>query len=240
MDLSIVIPVYNEESKIQTDIQEADKFLTSSHLSGEILIIDDGSKDRSVQMAREVLSSIDAQCQIVEIQHNQGKGHAVRTGVKLSKGTYVMFADSGYCVDYKHALDGLKFIQKDDYDIAHGSRKLSKSIIKLPQPFIRQITSRLFRLYAITIMGIPSSFTDTQCGFKLYKGDVARELFKECHCNGFSFDVEVILRALAKGYRIVEFPIEWICDHDSRLHVIEVSKRVLAEFKQIKNSLDSP
>jgi dolichyl-phosphate beta-glucosyltransferase len=122
-------------------------------------------------------------------------------------------------------------------DIAHGSRKLLQSDIQKDQPWRRRACARLFRWAASKMLTLPAGLSDTQCGFKVYRGDVARKLYSRCTTDGFMFDVEVILRAQRADYRIQEFPVEWVCDLDSRLSVVRTPWPVLRELIAIKRQL---
>jgi dolichyl-phosphate beta-glucosyltransferase len=234
MDLSIIVPVFNESRKIARDIEAASAFLMSHGLKGEIIIVDDGSGDGTSEAARAAQVSKEIQLRIMRYDPHRGKGFAVRTGIAASTGTYVMFADSGGCVPYHYALTALQMLKNGDCDIAHGSRKLKQSRIHLPQPWLRRAYSKFFRWFIIVAMKVPATLTDTQCGFKIYRGDVARELYGACRTDGFMFDVEIILRALQRQFRIKEFSIEWTADPDSRTTQTLDVKELLAELLMIK------
>lgn len=240
MNLSIVIPVFEEQKKIKRDILAAAEFLTAHQLAGEIIVVDDGSRDATAAVAGSVATPPGAQLKVIRYQQNKGKGFAVRTGIAASQSVYVMFADSGLCVPYQNASRGLNLLQNGVCEIAHASRKLRASTIVKPQSWPRRLSARWFLWLARHWMKIPPHLTDTQCGFKIYRGDVARELYAECRTDGFIFDLEIILRALLKGYRIREFPIEWTCDHDSRLSLTRSPARILTEMKTIKQVLKTP
>jgi dolichyl-phosphate beta-glucosyltransferase len=238
MDLSIIIPVFEESGKIARDIEAASAFLTEHHLASEIIVVDDGSRDDTALIAETAAVAPDVQLKVIRYEQNQGKGFAVRTGVKESRGDFVMFADSGLCVPYHQALRGLSLIKSGACEIAHGSRKLKASQIIKPQAWHRRLTAKLFRWLVVYWMKIPAFLSDTQCGFKIYCGETARELYGKCFTNGFIFDIEIILRALRQGYRIREFPIDWTCDRDSRLSLTRSPQRILQELKDIKNVLE--
>jgi len=237
MDLSIVIPTFNESQKIKKDIIAAADFLKSAKLTGEIIVVDDGGHDQTDEAAKSVAVPQGIELHILRHQTNHGKGYAVKTGMALTKGRYVMFADSGCCTDYRFALQGLELLSKDACDLAYGSRKMTQSVIKKPQHWTRRLASKAFRQFILAFMQIPGRFTDTQCGFKLYKGDIGRELYRECITDGFTFDVEIILRALKKGYRIIEFPIEWHSDRDTRVRFFEMTGRLFPELLRIKREI---
>jgi dolichyl-phosphate beta-glucosyltransferase len=148
-----------------------------------------------------------------------------------------MFADSGRCVPYDDTMRGLELLKTDACDIAHGSRKIPGCRIEKPQSLYRRICSKIFHWFVIHDMKIPRELTDTQCGFKIYKGDLARHLYGQCFTDGFMFDIEIIMRAKKEGYRIKEFPINWTCDRDSRLSPTRSSRRVLTQLAAIKRTI---
>ncbi len=208
----------------------------SNRLKGEIIIVDDGSSDNTSQVAETVEVPTEIDLRILRNDH-RGKGFAVRTGIKACRGKYMMFADSGNCVPYQKVLIGLNLLKNGSCDIAHGSRKLRESKIYRSQAWYRRIYSTIFRWIMIALMKIPSEFTDTQCGFKIYRGDIARKLYLDCITDGFMFDIEIILRARKQQFRIKEFPIEWTADRDSRLLRNLSLKQMYNELTMIKRAI---
>lgn len=237
MDISIVIPVFEESTKIVRDIEAASAFLQTNNLKGEIIVVDDGSRDATTEAARSIQVSPEIEVKVLHQERNRGKGFAVRTGIRQTRGRYVMFTDSGCCVPFQDILRGLELLKSGACDIAHGSRKLQQSKIKRQQGLRRRFYSRIFRWAMICSMKIPSNITDSQCGFKVYRGDTARLLYGQCISDGFMFDVEIILRARKQGLRIKEFPIEWTCDSDSRLYLAKNMRSILSELINIKRTI---
>lgn len=239
MRLSIVIPAFDEGGKIGNDIKAACEFLQRKGFEGEIIVVDDGSVDKTAEEAinagRDCQSPVEVK--VISNETHRGKGYAVRCGIKQTSGDYVMFADSGGCVPYDNTLRGLELITSGQCDIAHGSRNLAGAYIEKDHGLYRHICSELFHLFVVKVMKIPAELTDTQCGFKIYRGDVARSLYGECTTDGFMFDIEIILRAMRQGYKIKEFPIYWTCDTDSRLSPAKGIRRILAELIRIKRRL---
>jgi dolichyl-phosphate beta-glucosyltransferase len=237
VNLSIVIPAFEESRKIARDVSVAADFLRANGLAGEVIVVDDGSSDDTAQAARSASMPPGIRRNVIRYDAHRGKGCAVRTGVKASGGQYVMFADCGLCIPYGNALFGLNLLKEGRCDIAHASRRLIQSDILQDQPWHRRLISYSFRSVVRTMSGVPRDLTDTQCGFKVYKGDVARLLYSECVTDGFMFDVEIVLRAIRKGYRIAEFPVEWTCDPDSRLSLTRTPWPVLAELYALRRLL---
>jgi dolichyl-phosphate beta-glucosyltransferase len=237
MDLSIVIPAYEEGHKIGRDVEAAAEFLQANDLRGEILVVDDGSRDNTSQAARNVPVPEGVERRVLRYEIHRGKGYGVRTGMVQTTGQYAMFADCGLCIPYGNALEGLEMLKSDVCDIAHGSRRHIQSDILQEQPWHRRLLSRTFKATVRLMLKIPRELTDTQCGFKVYKGDVARALYSQCITDGFMFDIEIILRAVRQNYRIGEFPVEWACDPDSRLSVTRTPWPVLAELRTLRRAL---
>jgi len=239
MKLSIVIPAFNESGKIAADIESACKFLQQNAIEGEIIVVDDGSTDGTDQAAHNAgLKFADSvKVRVIRVETCRGKGYAVAIGIRSSTGEYVMFADSGNCVPYDNTLRGLNLLTEGLCDIAHGSRNLAEAQIQRDHGLYRHICSEIFHIFVLKVMGIPAELTDTQCGFKIYRGDVARKLYTQGVTEGFMFDIEVILLALEQGYRIREFPVDWICDLDSRLSPAKSSMQTLLELLRIKKHL---
>jgi dolichyl-phosphate beta-glucosyltransferase len=239
MDLSIVIPAFEEGHKIARDVTAAAQFLRANGLRGEILVVDDGSGDDTAQAARNAQVPDGVERRVIRYESHRGKGYGVRTGMTQTTGEYAMFADCGLCIPYDNARAGIEMLRNGTCDLAHGSRRHFQSAILRTQSWHRRLISRTFKWTVRTMLGVPRYLTDTQCGFKVYRGDVARELYGQCVTDGFMFDIEIILRAVRKGYRIGEFPVQWVCDRDSRLSVTHTPWPVLAELRALRRAMAS-
>lgn len=215
--LSVVIPAFNEAGKIGFDVKSVDSFFARAGLKGEICVVDDGSTDQTVEAAEKVRPHISTGLKVIRLEKNRGKGFAVKTGVLESSGEVVLFADSGTCVPYEDALPPLKKIRTGQVDVAIASRRLKETVIVSNRPLTRRVLSWFFHLAAVWVAGLPSWVTDSQCGFKLYRGDLARALFDKLKTPGYMFELELLLRAVRAGCRIEEFAVHWSCDLDTRL-----------------------
>ncbi len=235
MDLSIVIPAYREAGKIGRDVTAAGRFLAAAGLSGEIIVVDDGSPDDTAGVARAAPVPAGIARHVIRFERNRGKGAAVREGMRASRASFAMFADSGLCIPYGNALRGLELLRRNECELAHGSRWLPDSRLLRPHRPYRRLLSRLFRDLIPWVLGMDvSSLTDTQCGFKLYKGETGRVLYGECISDGFVFDIEVILRARRHGWRIREFPVDWTNDPDSRFPSVLGPVRTAVDLLRLK------
>jgi len=230
VELSIVIPAYNESRKIKNDVFAADRFIHDNFRTGQIIVVDDGSDDATSEIVSSLKEEIRTELIAIRLDKNNGKGAAIKEGVKVSTGEFILYADAGLTVPFKDALTGIELISVNKCDIANGSRKLAESNIVKKQDLDRRIISQIFGKLVKLFFHIPKRITDTQCGFKIYNGQVARELFPLLKINGFLFEIEFILLALKKGYRILDFPVTWNCDRDSRLSVKKSSKSIISEF----------
>ncbi|NOX87793.1 MAG: glycosyltransferase [Calditrichaeota bacterium] len=233
-DLTIVIPVWNEENKIEADVRNVSDFLKQTGLSGELLVVDDGSSDGTRQKLRQLRKKYSDILKPIFCETHIGKGHAVRLGMLQSRGQVVMFMDSGGNVPLKYISVGIDLIGKKECHIAAGSRFLRQSVVRFPMTLRRRITSALFRKAVHLYLQLPPSITDSQCGFKIFDGHAAGEIAREARLNGFLTDLEFYFLAAAKGYVWKEFPIEWSCDRDSRLSLLKNFPLILAELKYLK------
>jgi dolichyl-phosphate beta-glucosyltransferase len=235
VDISIVIPAFNEEKKIGHDVKAAAAFIDEEAVPGEVIVVDDGSTDNTAEEAQSAQIPSAVGRNVIKLDKNQGKGYALKTGILATNGDVVLFADSGTCVPYSNALPQIERIQGGDLDIAMASRRLKDTVIRRNRSLKRRMLSLFFRMVARIITGVPNRFSDTQCGFKVYRGDVARELFGKCKTTGFMFELEVLLRALKRGYRVEEFPVEWTCDLDTRLRPGSDAVDVLKEMLHVRS-----
>jgi glycosyltransferase involved in cell wall biosynthesis len=237
VDLSVVIPVYNEGRKIDKDIRMAAQFMEINNISGEIIISDDGSKDDTLDIPQNVLSKATVPVRIIDNKKHYGKGNAVRSGMLQAQGKIILFIDSGACVYYEDILPGIDLLKSDSFKIVHGSRFMPGSFITRKKQWYRQILSYTFRKFIHSWVDIPYDLTDTQCGLKIYEKEVGKELYGQCITRGFMFDIEIILRAEKAGYAIKEFPITWAADPDSRLFLSRTFFNMISELRKIKRIL---
>ena len=235
MEISIVIPAFNEAGKIGRDVEAASTFLRENGFGGEVIIVDDGSSDDTAAEARRTGVAPPIRKIVLRQESNSGKGAAIRRGILESRGEVVLYADSGTCVPYANALPVIKKISAGELDIGLASRRLKGTVIRRDQPLRRRVVSRLFHRAAVLVAGLPRWITDSQCGFKVYQGKAARELFAGLSTPGFLFELEIILKALRRGYRLEEFPVEWTCDLDSRLKPGSQAGRVLKELFRVRS-----
>lgn len=226
--LSIIIPAYNEEKKIERDVRELFSYLKKEKINGEVIVSTDGVTDRTNEIVKE-LQKKHPTLHLISHKNKIGKGMAIKKGVEKAHGKYIMFADAGYCVPFLYIKDGIKKLEEGN-DCALASRAFKNSQIKKKQPLYRQIGSKIFGLVVRNVLGVPKHIKDTQCGFKIYKNNVAKNLFSNLQTKAIMFDIEVILRAKKNKYKMTSFPVEWKNDFDTKFNPITGS---IVNFKDL-------
>ena len=229
--ISIVIPAYNEERRIKGSLSEVFAFMSDSGMEYEIIVVDDGSSDGTSRIV-ESMAADSTKVRLVRYEKNRGKGHALRTGALVAKGDFVLVMDADLSTPMVELWKLMPYLAKGEYDIAIGSRALALSDIIRKQPWWRQGMGKMFNKIVKTL--VIGDFSDTQCGFKLFAGNVARTLFGEAKIDRFAYDVEILARAKKKGYRIQEVPIRWVNSPESKVDPLKDSLQMLADLVRIR------
>lgn len=230
--LSVIIPAYNEENRISRTLDSTLTYLQKQPYTWEVIVVDDGSSD-------ETLSVVESRCRqnpdvrLISYRPNAGKGKAVRTGILASFGQYVLFMDADLSTPISEIEWGLPWVQQHGYDIAIGSRGMGESDVQVHQPLYREISAWIFKWLYRSIVGI-WFIKDTQCGFKFFKGDIARWLFSHQRIDGYMFDIETLYIAHHVGLSIKEFPVAWVNDIDSRLRLFYDTMRMFKHLLSIR------
>ncbi|NPA93789.1 MAG: glycosyltransferase family 2 protein [Chloroflexi bacterium] len=227
--LSIVIPAHNEAHRLPGTLEKVLAFLRTQPYSAEVLVVENGSTDNTLALARAFQ---EANPDVVRVLHEErrGKGLAVQRGMLAARGEYRFLCDA----DLSMPIEELpRFLppQLTDFDIAIGSRELPESR-RLQEPAYRHLIGRAFNLM-VQALALPG-FRDTQCGFKCFRGEVADDVFRYQTMTGMSFDVEILFIARRRGYRIVEVPITWYFDPDSRVRLVHDSMRMAIDLLAIR------
>ncbi len=230
--ISIIIGAYNEDNRIIRSLKKIHDYLGKLDIDYEIIVVDDGSTDRTAVVVNDLIPAI-AGLRVIRYEINRGKGYALRTGVLASKGDMVLVSDADLSTPIEELDTLLPFLSENS--IAIGSRALALSKIEVKQPWWRMGMGKTFnRIVKLFIM---SDFCDTQCGFKLFEGNTARELFRQARIDRFAYDVEILALARKKGYRIAEVPIRWLNDTESKVNPLRDSLKMLIDLVRIRLSV---
>ena len=228
--LSIVIPAHNEESRLPGTLEQVFLFLSQQNFSAEVIVVENGSSDRTYEIARRFAKDHPT---LRVIQNDwRGKGLAVQRGVKEAKGEYVFLCDA----DLSMPIEEIgKFLppQLQNMDIAIASREAPGSV-RYNEPYYRHLTGRVFNTL-IRWLVLPT-LQDTQCGFKCIRAEVARDIFRYQTLTGWAFDVELLFIARRHGYSIVEIPIHWYFNADSKISVFRDSLRMFLDLLAIRRN----
>jgi dolichyl-phosphate beta-glucosyltransferase len=227
---SIVIPAYNEQSRIGKAVIEVLRCVHAKGWRSEILVVNDGSTDGTAQIVKDLAAS-NPEVRLLENGQNRGKGYSVRHGVLSASGEIVLFTDADLSAPMEEA-ERLFAAIHEGVDIAIGSRWLQRNRQTLKQPLYRQFFGRCFNAVTRLVMGLP--FADTQCGFKAFRRPVAQTIFRLQRIDRWGFDPELLFIALKRGYTIREIPVTWGHDERSRISYLKDGLRMLEDIAQIR------
>jgi len=230
--LSIVIPAYNEAGRLPQSLQQLREFFDEHPLEVEILVMVERSKDNTLSMALEAVGE-DARFRIIDNLVQRGKGYAVRCGMRQTIGDIIVFMDADLSTPLEEILDFLDYLQGfPEVDVLIGSRELAQSRVEKPQNALRRNMGRTFNKL-VQHYGI-AGITDTQCGFKAFRRDAAREIFARQKLDGFAFDVEVLMLAQSMNFRVDVLPVRWFNSADSRVNIVRDSWRMFRDLLRIR------
>jgi dolichyl-phosphate beta-glucosyltransferase len=224
--LSVVIPAYNEEKRLPKTIKAVVEYLKNQDYSWEVAIVDDGSKDKTADIVREV-SVHESRVRLLQYGGNKGKGYAVKYGMTHVSGEYRLFMDADNATTIDH-FEQFQTYFKMGFDVVIGSRDVAGADIAVHQPWWKEKLGDLGNLW-IQFWAVPG-ISDTQAGFKVFSGIAAEKVFPVLTIDRWGFDVEALAVARRMGFKISERPIRWVNDADSKVSVsayIEVLKEVV-------------
>jgi dolichyl-phosphate beta-glucosyltransferase len=230
--LSVIVPAYNEGHIIGSTLSSMRSFLDQQACSYEIIVSadgNDGTRERAAELARD-----DRRLSVIGSPQRGGKGRAIRNAVARARGEIIGFIDADYKTPIEEIAKILPWFD-DGYDLVFGSRGLTESTIENAQNWLRRIGSRGFKVAMHLIVGL-WGVCDTQCGFKFYRGPVAKDLFQRMRIDGYMFDVDVLYLAKQTGYRMREVGIRWRDDGDSRLALVSGNWQNLKDLFRIQFS----
>jgi dolichyl-phosphate beta-glucosyltransferase len=203
--LSVVIPAYNEEQRLPRTIEQIERYLDGRHVPYELILVDDGSADRTRQVM-DAAAERNPRVRVEALPTNRGKGRALAAGVATARGDKVLVTDADLSTPIEE-LEKLEAALKGGAGVAIASRSIRGSRVEVPQPIYRVLMGKVFNLIVQTVL-LPGIW-DTQCGFKLFRADVARPVFAALTTDGFGYDPEALFLAKRRGVRIAEVPVVW-------------------------------
>ena len=228
--MSIIIPAYNEENRLPNTLEQVFHFLEKQSYASEVIVVENGSTDKTFEFAQKLAQ----RHKNLRVIHNEerGKGGAVLRGVREALGEYVFICDADLSMPVAEIS---KFLPPalTDFDIAIGSRE-APGAVRYNEPYYRHLTGRVFNML-IRLMVLPD-LQDTQCGFKCLRAGVARDIFPFQTLTGWAFDVELLYIAYLHGYRILEIPIDWYFNADSKVRVLRDSWRMFIDLLVIRRN----
>lgn len=228
--LSVVIPAYNESSRISATIGRVLEYLDTRWKRWEVVIVDDGSSDGTATLVKS-LRPADTRLRVISYLPNRGKGFAVRTGMLAAQGDLVLFSDADLSAPIEE-VEKLIPPLLGDYQLAIGSRALRRELIEVRQSRMRELAGQSFNLALRVITGL--NFHDTQCGFKLFRREAVKPVFERQLINSFGFDPEILFLAAKYGFRTCEVPVRWAHTAGSKVRVLRDGLGMVADLLRIR------
>lgn len=230
--LSVVIPAYKEEKRIQNILSAIESYQRNKTFKMEILVVIDASPDDTKGAAMKYEKKIDG-LRIIDNKIHQGKGGVVRQGVLEAKGKLVLFSDADNATPIQELDKLLPYIK--DNEVVIGSRYCKGGKLVISQPFYRRLGSRVINLIIRMITGL--KIYDTQCGFKLFESDAAKKIFEKEVSSNFSFDIEVLMLAKYFGFRTKEVGVNWYDHPHSTVNPIKDGLKLIANAFTVKKKI---
>ena len=231
--LSIVIPAYNEASRLQRTLYTIVDYLHQNTVDAEIIVVDDGSADETATVARTALEQASPlRTSVITYKSNLGKGRAVRLGLLAARGDVALFSDADLSTPISETPKLVDPILRGEFDVTFGSRALDRKLIGVHQSWRREQGGRIFNAVVRVATGLP--FWDTQCGFKAFRMSVCRPLVEAATVDRFGFDVELLYLAHRAGLRLKEIPVRWDHNEGSKVSVMSDSFKMVGEVGLIR------
>lgn len=234
VDLSIVVPAYNEEQRLPPTLDRLHAFLSTQPLRYEIVVVDDGSRDDTCGVVERAMERI-PNLRLVRQLPNRGKGAAVRRGMLAARGQLRVMCDADCSMPPEEMPRLLAPIIACKAEIAIGSRYAEGAKTDVKQPMYRVLWSRLCN--KVIQRSLVPGIRDTQCGFKAFTAEAARDLFRRATIDGWAFDLEILALAKRRGYEVAEIGVEWKDDARSRINPLKDMWKVIREAMLIRRNL---
>lgn len=225
----MIVPAYNEEERILPTLERLAEYFSAQSYSWTVQIVSDGSSDRTVELVSAFCAK-NPGFSVDDSRPNRGKGYVVRRGILGADAELVLFSDADLATPIEEVEKLMPHM--DDCDVAIGSRPLKESSLEVRQPFHRELLGRVFNL-AVQALAV-KRIKDTQCGFKLFKGPVAKEVFSRCKIDGFGFDFEALMVAHDLGFSIAEVPVRWRHIEGSKVVLMRDGPRMLGDLVRLR------
>jgi dolichyl-phosphate beta-glucosyltransferase len=237
MFLSVVVPAYNEGSRLPATLDRVAAYLGRRGEDSEILVVNDGSQDGTAEVARrfaETHALPRLSIRLLDNPGNRGKGYSVRHGMLEAGGDWALFSDADLSSPIEEFEKLLAAAESGGYDVAIGSRALDRSLIGVHQSVFRENAGRIFNAFMRILTGLP--FKDTQCGFKLFRRTAARAIFGRQRLERFGFDVELLYLARKLGFRAVEVPVRWNHSEATRVRMLRDSLDMFLDLWRVRSN----
>lgn len=231
LELSIVIPAYNEESRLPKTLDSIFAYLHARPFRAEVIVVDDGSSDRTSEIVNARAQNHPA-LRLLTNDGNRGKGFSVRHGMLEALGDIALFSDADLSTPIEEADKLLASLRDGGFDAAIGSRAVDRSLIEIHQSALREQAGIFFNRMVRGILGI--KFSDTQCGFKAFRRERARIMFEQQRVERFGFDPEILFLARRNGLRVAEIPVRWSHDAATKVNVATDGIRMFLELLLIR------
>jgi glycosyltransferase involved in cell wall biosynthesis len=230
--ISIVLPAYNEEARLPATLAAILSYLETRGWShSEVLVVNDGSADGTAAVVEQFRAK-HPQVRLIENPGNRGKGYSVRHGMLEACGDWVLFSDSDLSAPIEELDTLLKAAEARGALVVIGSRALDRKLIKIHQSWFRETAGRIFNLMMRISTGLP--FSDTQCGFKLFKRQAAHEVFRRQKIERWGFDAEVLFIARKLGYKTIEVPVRWSHSEGTKISMFRDSVNMFVDLLRVR------
>ncbi len=227
---SIILPAYNESARIRPGLEKALAFVREQRWSAEIIVVDDGSKDDTAEIVRQLMVNA-PELRLLENPGNRGKGYSVRNGMLNAHGDILMFSDADFSSPIYESIKLIKAIE-DGADVAFGSRWLLAETQTRRQSLLRQFVGRAYNLLLRLLLGLP--YKDTQCGFKAFTRKAAEVIFTRQQIERWGFDPELLFIARKFGLKMTEVAVEWANDDRSKINPLTDGIKMFCELLIIR------